>query len=87
MKAPRIRPTVGRIVWYFEDSDTSKPPMAAQVCHVINDQIVNLSAYDYNGKPFSRTGIQLVQEGDYAMGRHCRWMPHQVAEAERRAAA
>jgi hypothetical protein len=48
-----------------------------------NDCLVNLSVFDSNGTPFSRTSVPLVQEGEAKPehGYFCSWMPYQVGQA------
>jgi hypothetical protein len=66
----KIVPTVGRVVWFTPSRLTgdygfthidSRKPLAAIVAHVFNDCLVNLSVFDSNGTPFSRTSVQLCR--------------------------
>jgi|SRR5579863_5750284 len=90
-----ITPTVGRIVWYRPDMQHrdelaqmvagygSDQPMAAQVCYVHSDRMVNLDVTDYEGHHHPRTSVVLVQEGDATPnGQFCMWMPYQRAVAK-----
>ena len=87
-----ILPTVGRVVWFTPSRLTgdygfthidSRKPLDAIVAHVFNDGLVNLSVFDSNGTPFSRTSVPLVQEGEAKpeQGYFCSWMPYQVGQA------
>jgi hypothetical protein len=82
-----IEPTVGRIVWYRQNGphiiiEHDDQPLAAIVAYVHSARMVNLTVFDANGVPSSRTSVQLVQEGDevppYA---YCEWMPYQKGQA------
>jgi hypothetical protein len=62
-------PTVGRVVWFTPSTLTgdagfvhhdSRKPLAAIGAHVWSDSIVNLTVFDSNGTPHSRTSVQLV---------------------------
>ena len=88
----KILPTVGRVVWFTPSRLTgdygfthidSRKPLAAIVSHVFNDALVNLSVFDSNGTPFSRTSVPLVQAGEAKSenGYFCEWMPYQVGQA------
>lgn len=88
-----IKPTVGRIVWYYKDAlqtnivqhGLSTDPLAAQICMVWNDRLVNLHVIDANGTAHAVTSVELVQEGEPApsAGRYCKWMPYQVGQAKK----
>lgn len=80
-----IKPTVGRIVWYWDD-DNRKPngqPLAAIVTYVRSDRLVNLQVMARYGASFPASSIPLVQEGE-TPGVHvayCEWMPYQKGQA------
>jgi len=86
-----IKPTVGRVVWFYPDgSSPSSQPRAAIIAAVWGDRCVNLMVIESNGVPMSHppTSVMLVQEGDPvpkgADGsncRHCTWMPYQQGQA------
>jgi hypothetical protein len=86
-----IKPTVGRVVWYQpSDKEKSKEqslavadqPLAAHVCYVHSDHLVNLLVIDMNGFLHSRTNVMLVQEGeDKPISSYCEWMPYQKGQA------
>lgn len=82
----KIAPTVGRIVWFYENADRSKQPMAAQVCFVHDDGRVNLSVTDHFGYQLRRERVPLVQDGEAVPDHeHCCWMPYQVGQAAKHA--
>ena len=86
-----IKPTVGRVVWFWESAPTSETeqPQAAIVAHVWSDTCVNLAIFDPNGVPWAKppTSIHLVQEGEDApsSGMYCSWMPYQIGQAKKNA--
>lgn len=86
-----IKPTVGRVVWYYPSADHKAAPYAAIVAHVWSDTCVNLGIFDSNGIPMSKppTSVRLLQEGEDkpAAGDFCEWMPYQVGQAKRHEAA
>ena len=87
-----IVPTVGRVVWFnqmtpdvFPGSDGT---CAAIVTYVHSVRLVNLCVFDANGHPHPRTSVQLVQPGDEVpTTMHCLWMPFQVQQSAKYAAA
>lgn len=94
-----IKPTVGRIVWFYPLSDDSDfymfpsvragEPLAAIVAHVWGDSCVNLAVFDPNGKSHTRTSIMLFQHDSVLRPScgYCGWMPYQVGQARAAAAA
>lgn len=78
-----IKPTIGRVVWYQPNgTEGYNGPLAAIVCHVHSDTMVNLAVLDPNGNPLSRTSVVLVQDDDgRPVGPYAEWMPYQKAAA------
>jgi hypothetical protein len=78
-----IKPTVGRIVWYWlAHGSPQREPLAAIVCGVKSDSVVNLSVFDHGGALFSHIDVPLIQEGDERPVTHfCEWMPYQKGQA------
>jgi hypothetical protein len=90
-----IHPTVGRVVWfrpngaqhikYMTEHDTSVP-MDAHIVYVWGPRMVNLVIFDHNGLMYTRTSVDLVQEGDPIPPpgqAYCEWMPYQVGQAKK----
>jgi hypothetical protein len=101
-----IKPTVGRKVWYrpsrsdltgplpmsmMGNPDYNPQPLDATVLAVHSDRLVNVLVLDVYGKPFSKTSVKLLQEGDEtpktvdgveAYG-YVEWMPYQAKAAAR----
>lgn len=79
-----IKPTVGRVVWYYErppgDGDQ---PLAAHIAYVHSDALVNLMVIDANGESLSKTSVTLRQDdsGDWGDRPYCTWMPYQKGQA------
>jgi len=67
----------------------SRKRLAAIATHVFPDALVNLTVFDSNGVPHSRTSVPLVQEGEDKPehGYFCSWMPYQVGQAAKVAAS
>lgn len=82
-----IKPTVGRVVWYYPFPSDPGPspggqPLAAHVAHVWSETCVNLMVIDANGVSYNRTSVLLVQDGSARpdVG-FCEWMPYQKGQA------
>jgi hypothetical protein len=74
-----IKPTVGRVVLYHPSNGVTH---AAIVAYVWSDRIVNLAAFDENGKAYSVTSIPLTQpEDEVSAAVYCEWMPYQKGQA------
>jgi hypothetical protein len=91
-----IKPTNGRIVWFTPDQyflgawHDIQQPLAATVCHVWGDRMVNLDVVDSNGEHWAVTSVNLVQPSDPAKqyeARYCEWMPFQKGQAAKTEAA
>jgi len=75
-----IRPTIGRILWYFPDNDAEK--QAAIITYVKSDRMVNLCVFSGNGHSAPSQNVQLVQpEDEKPNGSYCEWMPYQIKKA------
>lgn len=86
--APFIKPTVGRIVWFYErlpavGESKIVGPLAATISHVWDDMVVNLSVLSPNGQWNPVTSVPLMQDGsgDTTISRWCEWMPYQKGQA------
>jgi len=90
-----IKPSVGRIVWYYPDpkntliAPTGGAPMAAIIAYVHSDTMVNLAFFDANGVASNQTSVKLLQDEDKPNPGeiYCEWMPYQVGQAKAAAAA
>lgn len=83
-----IRPTVGRIVWFwynfearkkFKESGQSQP-LAAMVTFVHNDRLVNLMVHTKEGASVGAQNVPFFQpedEPEGEIGKFCEWMPCQ----------
>lgn len=78
-----ISPTVGRVVWYWNNPQTQKQPNAAIVAFVHTDTMVNLAVFDNLGIATSLSSVYLYQgEGERPTRNFCEWMPYQVGQAK-----
>jgi len=79
-----IKPTVGRIVYYWpqpgEMSHVHEQPFAAQITHVWGQGCVNLSILNENGVRYAKTSVMLAQDRPAVPG-ECGWMDYQVTKA------
>lgn len=86
-----IKPTIGRVVWYFGGKELLHlQPLAAIVCHVESDTKINLVVFGAKGECFPRERVSLVQDIDEAKasdnlpdGELCTWMPFQKAQSDK----
>lgn len=82
-----IKPTVGRVVWYYS-SKAPDTPFAAMIAHVHNDRMVNLMVVEQDGDTYGRSSVPLLQDDDKPSGAFwCAWMPYQLGQAARTEAA
>ena len=72
-----IKPTVGRIVWFYPKGQTDEPPLAAMIVCVWSDTCVNLAIFQKDGNSMKDppTSILLVQDGNPVPsgGHYCAW--------------
>jgi hypothetical protein len=85
-----IPPVVGRVVWYFENSE-QKEPLAAQISRVHEDGRINIGFLDRQGMHHNATNVRLIQGGEDEpvptdVG-FCVWMPYQKGQAAKTEAA
>jgi hypothetical protein len=86
------QPTVGRVVHFYTKEGKydfgycfgTGRPHAAIVTHVHSDKLVNVVAFDANGKSHGFTSVQLVQADEQVYGPvYCEWMPFQKGQAQK----
>lgn len=90
-QAPRILPTVGRVVHFhlggvnsadLHFATAANDTYAAIVAYVHSATMVNLTVSDANGVPFGKTSVPLVQGDDERpLGSWCEWMAYQKGQA------
>jgi hypothetical protein len=94
MSTTTIKPTVGRVVWFYtateqQTADFSPPaagqPLAAIVTAVKAPDSVNLAVFDAMGFQHARINVLLLQEGQAAPegGFYATWMPYQIGQAKK----
>ncbi len=75
-----IKPTVGRIVYYFNNSDPT--PKAAIITAIHSDNCIDAVVFNENNNLLVSLAsfIKLVQpEGERPQeGKFCEWMPYQI---------
>jgi len=83
-----IRPSVGRVVWFWPASvDNAKgtpgaQPLAATIAYVHQDDRVNLTVHDRNGETYGLEGVYLWSgEEPIPDMPHAEWMPYQKGQA------
>lgn len=77
-----IKPTIGRVVWYYRPGSFTQQPNAALIAHVWSDELVNLAVFDSNGVASNETSVALFQgDGQPPSTPYCGWMPYQVGQA------
>lgn len=99
MTEPTIKPTVGRVMWYYPSRthmaelglsyDDYGKPLAAIVAAVVNDRCVNLAAFDQRGVQFSVFQVIIIETDpapESVVG-YAAWMPYQKGQAARTEAA
>lgn len=90
----KIVPTNGRVILFKPDlldreiAWDGRQLLAATVCHVHSEHMVNLSVIDANGLRHQRTSVGIVQDESPHVagnGAHAEWMPYQVGQAKKNA--
>ena len=79
-----IKPTIGRVVWFWDDSRIQDQPFPGIVCYVHSDTMVNLTVFDANGQAVPKTSVFLYQgasESERPQGHFAEWMPYQKGQA------
>lgn len=90
-----IKPTVGRIVWFYPGGDETfhgicidpSQPMSASIIYVASDSEVNLLVSDHVGVIHFVSNAFLYQGDGKPPGMYCTWMPYQKEQAAKAAAA
>lgn len=82
-----IKPTIGRVVWYYpggKHGAADTQPNPALVAYVHDDQHVNLAAFNANGAAYMVQGALLIQEGEPQPNfPFACWMPYQINQAKK----
>lgn len=78
-----MKPSIGRVVWYYPAAHGDSQPWPALICFVSSDTLVNLGGFRSDGTPFDACNVPLFlpdaplpEQGPY-----CTWMPYQVSAA------
>jgi hypothetical protein len=80
-----IRPTVGRVMWFYVWKDGKHlGPFAAHVAKVLGERLVNLMVIWDNGEPCPRSGIRVVQvDEEVPTSDYVTWTAYQVGQAQK----
>lgn len=82
-----IKPTIGRVVWFWPDPNWEgvlavDQPWKADIVFVHTDNLVNVAGFRHDGEPFKQGTVLLYQdEGPVPKGVHAQWMPYQKGQA------
>lgn len=76
-----IKPTIGRMVLFNDGASDQRVP--AQICYVHSDTCINIGGFDQGGMPFSRTGVDLIQDDEACHIGAAEWMDYQKSQAEK----
>lgn len=82
-----IEPTVGRVVWYYEDKSQTQPN-AALLAFINSDGSINIGGLNSAGYHFARQNVKLLQtdadfDGKYPYATWMSWNREQVAKADK----
>ena len=78
-----IKPTIGRVVWYWPNVEATQP-QAAIVAWVWSDTCVNLAVFNANGVAESKTSVFLYQgDTERPNSQFAEWMPYQIGQAKK----
>ena len=84
-----MKPSIGRVVWYYPAGCADKQPWPALIAYVHSDARINVGGYKADGTPFDARNVELrmPSEGTAKDEDHyCTWMPYQVSAAAEAAA-
>ena len=89
-----IKPTVGRVVWFYPAPGRFYPapghsfarkddqPLAAHIAYVWSDHLVNLLVIDHDGRVAACASVPLNQGDEHDQPvPYCTWMPYQKGQA------
>ena len=81
-----IKPTIGRVVWYWPSHLThTSQPYAALIAHVHDDFEINVAFFDHYGVAGADQRVLLLQDddsyGNPGGGGWAKWMPYQKGQA------
>jgi len=84
----KIIPTVGRMVHYIPQTNTARmpgQPCAAVIAAVLDENTINLTAFDANGFPYGVQNVMLYHGDPEAQTPpevgYAQWMPYQQGQA------
>lgn len=87
----RIKPTVGRVVWYYPPQagftgchPGQGVPLPAMIAKVWSDDCINIGGFDANGMPFNAASVMLFHDDGASLRpgySYAEWMPYQKGQA------
>lgn len=81
-----MKPTIGRVVWYRPLHNeglvaNGTEPLAAHICGVTEDGLVNLVVFDFKGQVSNRVNVKLVSVDAAPPDRpYAEWVPYQISQ-------
>lgn len=77
-----IKPTVGRVVWFFPslNDDVARrdnQPFCAHIVYVHNDHLINVAYFDHNGALSAAHSVPLDEDPFPTSEAFATWMPYQ----------
>ena len=83
-----MKPSIGRVVWYYPANHGDSQPWPALIAYVTSDDNINVGGFRYDGTPFNDSGVTLLlPDAQPPEGlAYCTWMPYQVSAASEAAA-
>lgn len=81
-----IVPTIGRVIWYYPPGVAhTAQPLPALICHVHDNQTINVGGFSEDGLPFRDTNVLLLQDGygNPSGDAWACWMPYQKEAAKK----
>jgi len=78
-----MKPSIGRVVWYYPANHGDGQPWPALIAYVHSDERINVGGFRYDGTPFndSDVALYLPDSAVPSEGPYCTWMPYQVSAA------
>lgn len=79
-----IKPTVGRVVWFYDKLAKVGDERAAIIACVHGDRCVSLTVFERDGTTRAETSVLLLQPREsipYGSEDYCCWMPYQIGQA------
>lgn len=84
-----MKPSIGRVIWFHPEAGDKfittqdNQPVPALICGIHSDTQINVGGFDFNGLPFARQGVRLLEVGESPTEgeAYAEWMPYQIQQA------